>query len=172
MREFTVEPLYKVPEKANLTDLVHTAAAEVPNQAGLARKVGGAWRDVTSATFLAEVQRGAKGWWPSASAGDRVAIMSRTSYEWTLLDFAIWEAGAVPVPIYETSSAEQVAWILKDSGAVAVFTEIDANTASGVGARPGAARSRHVWQIEPSGGRPRRGREAGRGRRRRPGRRR
>ncbi|HWG22793.1 AMP-dependent synthetase/ligase [Actinospica sp.] len=152
MREFTVEPLYKVPEKANLTDLVHTAAAEVPNQAGLARKVGGAWRDVTFATFLAEVQSAAKGLVAlGVSAGDRVAIMSRTSYEWSLLDFAIWEAGGVPVPIYETSSAEQVAWILKDSGAVAVFTELDANTATVESVRDQADTLKDVWQIEASG---------------------
>ena len=152
MREFTVEPLYKVPEKANLTDLVHTPAVEVPNQAGLARKVGGAWRDVTFATFLAEVQSAAKGLVAlGVSAGDRVAIMSRTSYEWSLLDFAIWEAGGVPVPIYETSSAEQVAWILKDSGAVAVFTELDANTATVESVRDQADTLKDVWQIEPSG---------------------
>jgi long-chain acyl-CoA synthetase len=152
VREFTVEPLYKVPEKANLTDLVHTPAVEVPDQVGLARKVGGAWRDVTYATFLAEVQSAAKGLVAlGVSAGDRVAIMSRTSYEWSLLDFAVWEAGGVPVPIYETSSAEQVAWILKDSGAVAVFTELDANTATVESVRDQADALKDIWQIEPSG---------------------
>jgi long-chain acyl-CoA synthetase len=152
VREFTVEPLYKVPEKANLTDLVHSAAVEVPNQAGLARKVGGAWRDVTFATFLAEIQSAAKGLVAlGVSAGDRVAIMSRTSYEWSLLDFAIWEAGGVPVPIYETSSDEQVAWILKDSGAVAVFTELDANTATVESVRDQADTLKNIWQIEASG---------------------
>src|SRR5262249_31359094 len=83
------------------------------------------------------------------SAGDRVAIMSRTSYEWSLLDFAAWEAGAVPVPIYETSSAEQVAWILRDSGAVAVFTELEANTATVESVRDQAGDSlKSVWQLE------------------------
>ena len=152
MREFTVEPLYKVPERANLTDLVHTPAAEVPEQAGLARKVGGVWQDVTYATFLAEVQAAAKGLVAlGVSAGDRVAIMSRTSYEWSLLDFAIWEAGGVPVPIYETSSAEQVAWILRDSGAVAVFTELAANTATVEGVRDQADTLKDIWQLEPNG---------------------
>jgi long-chain acyl-CoA synthetase len=155
VREFTVEPLYKVPEKANLTDLVHSAAIEVPDQAGLARKVGGAWRDVTFATFLAEIQSAAKGLVAlGVSAGDRVAIMSRTSYEWSLLDFAIWEAGGVPVPIYETSSAEQVAWILKDSGAVAVFTELDANTATVESVRDQADTLKNIWQIEAGDGGP------------------
>ena len=152
MREFTVEPLYKVPERANLTDLVHTPATEVPNQAGLARKVDGRWQDVTYATFLAEVTSAAKGLVAlGASPGDRVAIMARTSYEWSLLDFAIWEAGCVPVPIYETSSAEQVAWILQDSGAVAVFTELPANTATVESVRDQADTLKDVWQLEPNG---------------------
>ena len=56
-------------------------------------------------------------------AGDRVGIMSRTRYEWALVDFAIWFAGGVSVPIYETSSPPQVAWNLGDSGAVAAFGE-------------------------------------------------
>jgi long-chain acyl-CoA synthetase len=149
VREFTVEPLYSVPERANLTDLVHTNASELPQHAGLARKTGGVWRDVTYATFLAEVQAAAKGLVAlGIAAGDRVAIMSRTSYEWSLLDFAIWEAGAIPVPIYETSSAEQVAWILADSGAVAVFTELPANTATVESVRDQADTLKYIWQIE------------------------
>jgi long-chain acyl-CoA synthetase len=151
VREFTVEPLYKVPEKGNLTDLVHTNAAELPQHAGLARKTAGGWHDVTYATFLAEVQATAKGLVAlGIAAGDRVAIMSRTSYEWSLLDFAIWEAGAVPVPVYETSSAEQVAWILADSGAVAVFTELPANTETVEAVRDQAGPLKNIWQIEAS----------------------
>ena len=155
MREFTVEPLYKVPERANLTDLVHTPATEVPNRAGFAKKVDGRWQDVTYATFLTEVTAAAKGLVAlGVSAGDRVAIMSRTSYEWSLLDFAVWEAGGVPVPIYETSSAEQVAWILRDSEAVAVFTELPANTATVESVRVQADTLKDVWQIEPNGTTP------------------
>ncbi|WP_034268881.1 AMP-dependent synthetase/ligase [Actinospica robiniae] len=152
MREFTVEPLYRVPERANLTDLVHRNAAELPQHAGLARKVDGRWADVTYARFLAETQATAKGLVAlGIAAGDRVAIMSRTSYEWSLLDFAIWEAGAIPVPIYETSSAEQVAWILADSGAVAVFTELTANTATVEAVRDQAGTLKNIWQIDPTG---------------------
>ena len=152
MREFTVEPLYRVPERANLTDLVHRNAAELPQHAGLARKVDGSWVDVTYAQFLAEVLSAAKGLVGlGVAAGDRVAIMSRTSYEWSLLDFAIWEAGAIPVPIYETSSAEQVAWILADSGASAVFTELAANTATVEAVRDQAGTLKNIWQIDPAG---------------------
>ena len=63
------------------------------------------------------------------AAGDRVALVSRTRYEWTLVDYAIWFAGAVSVPIYETSSAEQISWILRDSAATAVVAEASTHTA-------------------------------------------
>jgi long-chain acyl-CoA synthetase len=152
VREFTVEPLYSVPDRANLTDLVHTNAAQAPQHAGLARKGPAGWQDVTYATFLAEVQAAAKGLVAlGIGAGDRVAIMARTSYEWSLLDFAVWEAGGIPVPIYETSSAEQVAWILADSGAVAVFTELPENTATVEAVRDQAGTLKNIWQIAPSG---------------------
>ena len=77
------------------------------------------WHDVTAAEFLVEVRGVAKGLVAAGvRPGDRVALISRTRYEWTLFDYAIWFAGAVGVPVYETSSAEQVGWILRDSGAV------------------------------------------------------
>jgi long-chain acyl-CoA synthetase len=156
VREFTVEPLYEVPAGANLTDLVHRNAADAPDAPLLGRKdERGVWRDVTSREFLDEITAVARGLVSlGVGAGDRVAIMSRTRYEWSLLDFAIWEAGAVPVPIYETSSAEQVAWILADSGAVAVFTENAANTAVVESVRDQAAGLKHVWQIESSADAP------------------
>ena len=82
------------------------------------------WTDVTAAEFLAEVSAVAKGLIAAGvEVGDRVALLSKTRYEWTLLDYAIWFAGAVTVPIYETSSAEQIGWILQDSGARAVVAE-------------------------------------------------
>ena len=87
-----------------------------------------AWVDVTAQQFLAEVKAVAKGLVATGvEPGDRVGVMCRTRYEWTLVDYAIWYAGAVSVPIYETSSAEQVQWILCDSGAVAVFLESEKN---------------------------------------------
>jgi long-chain acyl-CoA synthetase len=151
VREFTVEPLYEVPAGANLTDLIHRNADEVPDLVSFGRKVDGVWRDVTARAFLDEVAGVARGLLTlGVAAGDRVGIMSRTSYEWSLLDFAVWEAGAIPVPIYETSSAEQVAWILSDSGAVAVFTETGANTAVVESVREQSDTLKHVWQIEPS----------------------
>ena len=152
MREFSVEPLYEVPAGASLADIVHRNAEEAPDQVVLGRKVDGVWHDVTSRAFLDEVREAAAGLVAlGVQAGDRVAIMSRTRYEWSLLDFAIWEAGAIGVPVYETSSAEQVGWILSDSGAVAVFTENGENTAVVESVREQAPNLTRVWQIEPGG---------------------
>ena len=93
---------------------------------------GGGWTDVTAATFAADVAALAKGLIAAGiGVGDAVGIMSRTRYEWTVADFALWSAGAVPVPIYETSSPEQVEWILADSGAVGVIVETDASPRRG-----------------------------------------
>src|SRR5690606_4256815 len=83
--------------------------------------------------------------------GDRVALMSRTRYEWTLLDFAIWSTGAITVPVYETSSAEQVAWILSDSGATACVVELDAHAATVDSVRDRLPALKHLWQIEAGG---------------------
>jgi long-chain acyl-CoA synthetase len=93
----------------------------------VSRPLGDGWQAVTAKEYEAEIRSVAKGLIASGiSIGDRVAIMAKTRYEWTVLDFAIWYAGAVPVPIYETSSAEQVDWILSDSSAVAVIVETPA----------------------------------------------
>jgi long-chain acyl-CoA synthetase len=90
----------------------------------LSRPLGEGWQKVTAHELDQEVRATAKGLIASGiKQGDRVAIMARTRYEWTILDFAIWYAGGVVVPIYETSSAEQVEWILSDSGAVAIIVE-------------------------------------------------
>ncbi|MFF0743345.1 AMP-dependent synthetase/ligase [Streptomyces sp. NPDC004111] len=131
MREFSLPALYEVPSDGNLTDLIRRNAAQHPHTAVMGRKVAGAWTDVTATQFLAEVRAAAKGLIAAGvEPGDRVALMSRTRYEWVLLDFAIWSAGAVTVPVYETSSAEQVQWILGDSGAKLVLVESDAHRAA------------------------------------------
>ncbi|MFI1412917.1 AMP-dependent synthetase/ligase [Streptomyces sp. NPDC020707] len=152
MREFSLPALYEVPADGNLTDIVRRNAAQHPDVAVIARKVGGTWTDVTATAFLAEVQAAAKGLIASGvQPGDRVALMSRTRYEWTLLDFAIWSAGAVTVPVYETSSPEQVQWILGDSGAIAIVVELDAHAAAVESVRDRLPQLKHVWQIERGG---------------------
>src|SRR4051812_14238578 len=113
------------PDEA-LTDLLAQNVAEVGDQTGFRVRRGGAWQDVTWKEFGDQVAGVAKGLIASGvEAGDRVALQAKTRYEWPVMDFAIWTAGGVTVPIYETSSADQVAWILSDSGATAVIVERD-----------------------------------------------
>jgi long-chain acyl-CoA synthetase len=103
---------------------------------------------VTAAAFHDEVRAVAKGLVAAGiAAGDRVALISKTRYEWTLLDYAIWFAGAVTVPVYETSSAEQVQWILQDSGARAVVAETPEHVARVTEVRGGLTELNHVWSF-------------------------
>ncbi|MER5460904.1 AMP-dependent synthetase/ligase [Streptomyces sp. NPDC002668] len=149
MREFSLPALYEVPSDGNLTDLIRRNATQHPDVAVMGRKVAGVWTDVNAKQFLAEVRAAAKGLIAAGvQPGDRVGLMSRTRYEWVQLDFAIWSAGAVTVPVYETSSAEQVQWILGDSGAVAVIVEGDAHAAAVESVRDRLPGLRNVWQIE------------------------
>ncbi|NJQ02344.1 AMP-dependent synthetase/ligase [Streptomyces zingiberis] len=149
MREFSLPALYEVPADGNLTDLIRRNAALHPEVAVLSRKRDGGWEDVTAAAFLAEVRAVAKGLIAAGvRPGDRICLMSRTRYEWTLLDFAIWGAGGVTVPVYETSSPEQIAWILGDSGAVACLVETDAHAGAVNTVRERLPGLLHVWQIE------------------------
>ncbi|MER5944681.1 long-chain fatty acid--CoA ligase [Streptomyces sp. NPDC001904] len=152
MREFSLPALYEVPADGNLTDIVRRNAAQHPDVAVIGRKIDGTWQDVTATAFLAEVRAAAKGLIASGvQAGDRVGLMSRTRYEWTLLDFAIWSAGAVTVPVYETSSPEQIQWILGDSGAVGIVVESDAHSAAVDSVRGALPQLAHVWQIDAGG---------------------
>ncbi|WP_127453266.1 long-chain fatty acid--CoA ligase [Streptomyces sp. B29(2018)] len=152
MREFSLPALYEVPADGNLTDIVRRNAERHPDVAVIARKVDGAWEDLTATAFLAEVRAAAKGLMASGvQPGDRVGLLSRTRYEWTLMDFAIWSAGAVTVPVYETSSPEQIEWILGDSGAVACVVETPAHAASVESVRGALPALKHVWQLDASG---------------------
>ncbi|GAA4290925.1 AMP-dependent synthetase/ligase [Actinomadura luteofluorescens] len=152
MREFSVPAMVEVPDSATLTDAPFARAAEEPGRIVLRRKNGDAWSAVTAAEFAAETAGVAKGLAAAGvEPGDRVCLLSRTRYEWTVLDYAIWAAGAVSVPIYETSSAEQIEWIVGDSGARAVFAETAAHVATVEEIRdrlPGLA---HVWGIDAGG---------------------
>jgi len=140
---------------SNITDLLLRHASGGSNPSLFAtRDASGIWRDISATEFLADVSALAKGLIASGvQQGDRVGIMSRTRYEWTLVDFAIWFAGAISVPIYETSSPSQVAWNLGDSGAVAAFAE-QSHHEHAIRAAVRAENldgMRHVWQIESGG---------------------
>ncbi|MEU9966019.1 AMP-dependent synthetase/ligase [Streptomyces malaysiensis] len=149
MREFSLPALYEVPADGNLTDLIRRNAAQHPDVAVVGRKVDDCWEDVTATAFLAEVRAAAKGLIAAGvEPGDRVGLMSRTRYEWTLLDFAIWSAGGVTVPVYETSSPEQIQWILSDSGAVAALVETGTHEAAVEAVRDTLPGLKHVWRIE------------------------
>ncbi|SHL85732.1 AMP-dependent synthetase/ligase [Actinacidiphila paucisporea] len=150
MREFSLPALYEVPADGNLTDLIRRNAAQHPDTAVIGRKdSAGHWQDVTATRFLAEVRAAARGLIAEGvQPGDRVALMSRTRYEWTLLDFAVWCAGAVTVPVYETSSASQLEWILADSGAVAVVVESDPHERAVESVRERLPQLKHVWRID------------------------
>src|SRR5215469_5162808 len=137
--------------------MVGRRAAEQPGAVALRRKavspVTGAvaWEDVTTTQFRDEVYALAGGLIAAGiEPGDRVAIMSRTTYEWTLVDYAIWAAGAITVPIYETSSAEQAEWILFDSQARAVFAETEGFERMIAGLRDRLPVLEHVWRFDPA----------------------
>ena len=125
VREAYVPPFAPPVTHGSLADLPFDNADAVPDAVVLSRRdADGRWTDVTAAQFAAQVQAVAKGLiGEGLMPGDRIAVMARTRYEWTLLDFAAWAAGLVVVPIYPTSSAFQARWILQDSGAVALITE-------------------------------------------------
>ncbi|CAB4705044.1 MAG: AMP-binding protein [Actinobacteria bacterium] len=151
MREFSTPLTVVVPDTGNLTDDVVRNAAEAPGSVVFSRPAsdGEGWSDVTAAQFLAEVSAVAKGLVAAGvEAGDRVALISKTRYEWTLLDYSIWFAGAVTVPVYETSSEEQIAWILQDSGARAVVAEGAAHVARVAAVRGGLDDLMHVWSFD------------------------
>ena len=151
MREFSTPLSIAVPTTGNLTDDVVANARDAGETAVFSRRTDDGWIDVTAARFHDEVRAVAKGLVAAGiEAGDRVALLSKTRYEWTLFDYAIWFAGAVTVPIYETSSAEQIGWILQDSGARAVVAEGPDHLARVRAARNSGdlAELQHVWSIE------------------------
>ncbi|GAA4230176.1 AMP-dependent synthetase/ligase [Actinomadura meridiana] len=153
MREFSVPAMVEVPESTTLTDAPFTRAAEEPGAIVARRRSGPAdaraWSAVTASEFAAEAVRLAKGLVAAGiEPGDRVGLLSRTRYEWTMLDYAIWTAGAVSVPIYETSSASQIEWIAGDSRAKALFAETDEHVQTVAGIREQLPDLAHVWCID------------------------
>ena len=112
------------PTSGNITSIITDRVAKEPGRVLLSRPLGNGWQPVTAIEFDLEIRSVAKGLIARGiQKGDRVAIMAKTRYEWTVLDFAIIYCGGITVPIYETSSAEQIRWILSDSGAVALIVE-------------------------------------------------
>src|SRR5690606_2342402 len=142
---------HPVPAGANATDDVFDRAARSPRDPAFGRKAGGVWQSVPAGQLADLVAALAAGLMAAGiRPGDRIALMSSTRYEWGLCDFAIMAAGAVTVPIYETSAPGQVAWILADSGAVAVFVENQdlRDVVEKAIAEAGGTAVRSVWQLD------------------------
>jgi len=155
VREYSVPATLRVADDETLVDAVFANAAR--DASALAYRRRGPdrrWSDVTAGAFAAEVTAVARGLIAAGvEPGDRVALLSRTRYEWTLVDYAILAVGAATVPIYETSSVEQIRWILSDSGAVAAVVETAKHAASVEQARDAAVELK-VWRIAPEGDEP------------------
>ncbi|MEU3277387.1 AMP-dependent synthetase/ligase [Streptomyces antibioticus] len=150
VREASVPALAPPVTHGSLADLPYDNSAAAPQSVVLSRKgPDGEWADITAERFAGQVQAAARGLIAEGLVpGDRIAIMARTTYEWTLLDFAAWAAGLVTVPVYPTSSVFQTRWILQDSGAVALVTETAAQAAALGPELDRLPDLRHVWVME------------------------
>ncbi|MFC3576913.1 AMP-dependent synthetase/ligase [Streptomyces yaanensis] len=150
VREASVPALVPPVTHGSLADLPFENADAAPGHRVLSRRdADGRWTDVTAEQFADQVRALAKGLIAEGlMPGDRIAVMARTTYEWTLLDFAAWAAGLVTVPVYPTSSVFQIRWILQDSGAVALVTETAGQAAALGPERSRLPDLRHVWVIE------------------------
>lgn len=148
MNQFEIPALVPADPDANATDLLVQRVAAAPDAALFSRPDGEGWKDVTAAEFHRQVVAVAKGLVAAGiQPGDKIGLMCKTRYEWTLIDFATWFAGAVLVPIYETSSPAQVQWNMSDSGAVAVIVE-DAEMFSRFDeVHPDLPLIQNVWQL-------------------------
>ena len=152
VRELSLPASFSVAENDNVASSVFEHERNDPDHVILQRLVDGAWTDVTCAQAAAQIRAAALGLIAEGvNAGDRVAILSATRYEWVILDYAILSVGAVTVPIYETSSPDQVRWVLEDSGAVLAFTETDAHAQIVKELADELPALRKVLQIESSG---------------------
>ncbi|WUT00353.1 long-chain fatty acid--CoA ligase [Streptomyces sp. NBC_00708] len=138
------------PLVGGLADVVFDHAEEEPHRVALGRKdADGHWQDITSAVFRDEVLALAKGLIAhGVRFGDRVALMSRTRYEWTLFDFALWAVGAQSVPVYPTSSAEQVLWMLHDAEVSAVMVEHEDHAMTVASVIDRLPQLKRLWQLD------------------------
>jgi long-chain acyl-CoA synthetase len=154
VREFTVPPVEAAPLTGGLADAVFDHAERDPDRPALGRRdAAGQWRDVTAAGFRDEVLALAKGLIAQGVRfGDRVAIMARTRYEWTLFDFALWTLGAQPVPVYPTSSADQVRWMLHDAEVTACVVEHEDHAMTIGSVIDRLPRLQRLWQLDAGDG--------------------
>jgi len=150
MKTYDLDPIVVSDNTTNITDLLIDRVAATPKISLFAiEQADGRWHDITGEDFLSQVISVAKGLIASGiQPGQAVAIMSKTRYEWTLIDFAIWFAGAVSVPIYESSSAKQMEWILSDSDSVALFLETEEHQERFESIKASVPLARQVWRLD------------------------
>ncbi|CAO1651376.1 long-chain fatty acid--CoA ligase [Salinibacterium sp. NSLL150] len=150
MKQFDVPAIVEADPEANATDLLMDRVAATPNNALFSLPTAnGGWSDVTSSEFLTQVKALAKGLVAAGiEPGDKIGLMCKTRYEWTLIDFATWFAGAVLVPIYETSSPSQILWNITDSGATGMITETPDHFARFDEIRADVPGIANLWQID------------------------
>ncbi|MHA3021066.1 AMP-dependent synthetase/ligase [Mycobacterium sp. BMJ-28] len=152
MREYSVAATFQIGEFDTVVDAVYAHERQDPGHVIFQRLIDGRWTDVTAAQAAAQIRSAALGLIAEGVApGDRVAILSATRYEWPIIDFAILSVGAVTVPIYETSSAEQVRHVLADSSAVLVVAETDAHADRVEQLRDQFPQARKVLRIDGTG---------------------
>jgi long-chain acyl-CoA synthetase len=150
MRSYELPSLIESPSSENITDLLLQRVKKTPNIAlfGI-EKTPGNWHNVSAQDFLREVQALAKGFIAAGiKPGDAVALMSRTRYEWVLVDYALWFVGAVSVPIYETSAPAQIEWVLSDSDAVALIVETKDHQERFEKIKANTPKLKQVWRFD------------------------
>ncbi|WP_417507347.1 AMP-dependent synthetase/ligase [Microbacterium sp.] len=148
MVQFEVPAIVPADPDANVADLLVKRVEATPDRALFSVPDGDGWRDISAADFQTAVVALAKGFAAAGiQPGEKVGFLARTSYEWTLVDFALFYAGAVMVPIYETSSPSQIQWILEDSGAIALIVETSEHFARVDEVRGDLPLLREVWQL-------------------------
>ncbi|MCY7325257.1 MAG: long-chain fatty acid--CoA ligase [Microbacteriaceae bacterium] len=150
MKVYDVPALVPADPQANATDLLVDRVRDTPDLPIFALPApGGTWSDVTAVEFHRQVVALAKGLVASGvQPGDKIGLMCKTRYEWTLIDFATWFAGALLVPVYETSAPSQLLWYLSDSGATAMITETPDHFARFDEIRADLPLVSRVWQID------------------------
>jgi len=146
--QFEVPAIVKAAPEDNITDLLEQRVQKTPNLALFSVPEGAGWRDITAAEFRTAVIALAKGFVAAGiEPGEKVGFLARTTYEWTLVDFALFYAGAVMVPIYETSSPSQIQWIMEDSGAISLMVESPEHFTRFDEVRGDLPLVREVWQM-------------------------
>ena len=149
MREYSSPPVVEISDDARLTDTLYARAVTEPKATAARKQESDQWRDISVEEMHGDVAAYAKALIDAGiEHGDRVALLSRTRYEWTVVDYALWSIGAVTVPIFETSSAEQIEWILSDSGAKAAFVESEEHSARVESVRSNTPELDSVWRFD------------------------